>query len=215
LLNSDLFRHNDADGSVRVILDCIERVQKRIGKGTARHCLCHCGIVHPSDIPRFKELGVMANCTPIWGTNYDGIFHEIYTAKLGKDRMEERSYPYGDLVRSGVNVSYGADLPGVRLEEMPPLVQIQAAMTRKRPGFPDDPPLVERQKVTLEEALKCSTINGAYQMRSEDRVGSLEVGKRADLVVLGKNLFEVDVEEIYKVPVVLTMMDGKITFDRR
>lgn len=220
LAGFDMHLHNDADGSVRVILDCIERVQQRIGTdfpqgGRARHCLCHLGIVHPDDVKRFKKLGLVANCTPIWATNYDGIFVDEYEKKLGKERMEARSYPYGDLVRSGAVVTYGADVPGVQVKEIPPLVQIQAAVTRRRPGYPDDPPLVERQKVTLEEAIKCYTTNGAFQLRMEDIVGSLEVGKRADLVVLGKNLFEVEKEEIYKVPVVLTMMDGRVTFDGR
>ena len=61
--------------------------------------------------------------------------------------------------------------------------------------------------MTVEQAIKAYTINGAYQFRMEDKIGSIEVGKLADLVVLGKNLFEVKPEEIHKVPVLLTLMD--------
>jgi predicted amidohydrolase YtcJ len=121
-------------------------------------------------------------------------------------------FPYGDLVRSGAIVTYGADLPGVDVDEVPPLIQIEAAVTRKRPGYPNDRPFVARQCVPLEEALKAYTINGAYQLRMEDRIGSIEVGKRADLVALERDLFSIDAEEIHAVGVRLTMMDGRITF---
>ena len=89
---------------------------------------------------------------------------------------------------------------------------IESLLTRKRPGFPDDVPLVERQCIGLQEALIGYTINGAYQLRMEDRIGSIEVGKQADLVVLARDLFDVAPEEIHSVPVVLTMMDGRVTY---
>jgi Amidohydrolase family len=91
--------------------------------------------------------------------------------------MEERLYPYGDLVRSGALVTYGSDIPGVRISEIAPLTQIEAAVTRKRPGFPGDRALVPRQRIDLHDALRGYTINGAYQLRLDDIAGSLEVGK--------------------------------------
>jgi predicted amidohydrolase YtcJ len=112
-------------------------------------------------------------------------------------------------------VTFGADLPGVDLAEVPPLIQIEAAVTRKRPGFPDDEAFVPRQRISVHDALRAYTINAAYQLRKEHDLGSIEVGKRADLVVLGSDLFRVDPQEIHQVPVMLTMMDGRITFDAR
>jgi hypothetical protein len=103
----------------------------------------------------------------------------------------------------------------VDLPEIAPLIQIEAAVTRKRPGFPNDLPLVPRQRVTVAEAIKNATGNGAYQLRLEDRIGSIEVGKQADLVVLGADLFQVPPERIHAVPVVLTLMDGRPTHDAR
>jgi predicted amidohydrolase YtcJ len=215
LAGFDSHIHIDADGSARVVLDAIEAVQRRHGRGTARHTVCHNTIVHPADVKRFAELGVIANCTPLWGTDYDGSFYDTYLAKLGAERMEERLYPYGDLVRSGALVTYGSDIPGVRISEIAPLTQIEAAVTRKRPGFPDDRALVPRQRVDLHDALRGYTINGAYQLRLDDIAGSLEAGKHADLTMLAKNLFGVAPEEIHSVPVKLTMMDGRITHDTR
>lgn len=208
----DMHVHVDADGSVRTVLDAIEQVQSEIGAGGSRHVIAHNSLVAPDDIPRFKDLGVIANCTPLWGTDYHGMYLKIYTDLLGAERVEERVFPYGDLMRSGAVVTYGADLPGVDVDEVPPLIQIEAAVTRKRPGHRDDAPFVARQCVDLEMALRAYTINGAFQLRMEDRIGSIEVGKHADLVVLERDLFSVAPEEIHTVGVRLTMMDGRITF---
>lgn len=210
----DMHIHNDGDGSLRVVLDAIERVQQRLGHGDARHTVCHNTLVHPDDLGRFAELGIVANVTPMWGTDYNGTYIDVYDELLGHERVERESFPYGDLVRSGAVVTYGADIPGVLIEEVPPLMQIEAAVTRQRPGFPKDRIFIERQRVTLEQALRAATINGAFQLRLEDHVGSLEVGKRADLVVLDRNLFEIDPHEIHAAQVQLTMMDGRVTFER-
>ena len=211
----DMHIHVDADGSARTVLDAIEQVQGKIGRGDARHCIAHNTMVAPEDIPRYRALGVLANCTPLWGTDYHGQYRRVYEELLGAERVQERVFPYGDLVRSGAVVTYGADLPGVNVDEVPPLIQLEALLTRKRPGYPDDEPFVARQCIGLQDALRGYTINGAYQLRMEKEVGSIEVGKRADLVVLGADLFEIRPEEVHQVPVVLTMMDGRITFDGR
>jgi len=147
----------------------------------------------------------------MWGTNYNGDYIQTYNKVLGAARVQERIFPYGDLVRSGAIVSYGSDIPGIEIADIPPLINLQAAVTRRRPGYPDDPSFVERQKVTLAQALQCYTYNSAYQMRLENEVGTIAVGKKADLVFLEKNLFKVDPEKIYQTKVVQTMMDGKVT----
>jgi predicted amidohydrolase YtcJ len=211
----DMHIHVDADGSARTVLDAIARVQLEIGRGNSRHTIAHNTLVAPEDLPRYAAMGVLANCTPLWGTDYHGQYRQIYTDLLGSERVEERVFPYGDLVRSGAVVTFGADLPGVDVDEVPPLIQIEAAVTRKRPGFKDDEPFVPRQRISLHDALRAYTTNAAFQLRMETEVGSIEVGKRADLVVLGSNLFLADPSDIHAVPVVLTMMDGRVTFDAR
>lgn len=211
----DMHIHIDGDGSARVVLDAYERVRKRRGGEGRRHVLAHNSMVDPADINRYAAMGIIANCTPLWGTDYNGQYRDIYTDLLGADRVEERLFPYGDLVRSGATVTYGSDIPGVDIPEIPPLIQIEALVTRKRPGHPDDAALVPRQCIGLYDALRGYTVNGAHQLRLEDRTGSLTAGKAADLTVLGADLFRVDPQEIHAVPVVLTMMDGRITHDVR
>lgn len=211
----DMHIHVDADGSARVVLDAYEKVMRRRGPEGRRHVLAHNSMVDPSDIRRYAEMGIIANCTPLWGTDYNGQYRDVYTRLLGAERVEERLLPYGDLVRSGAVVTYGSDIPGVDIPEIPPLIQIEALVTRKRPGHPADEPLVPRQRIGLHDALRGYTANGAYQLRLEHRTGSLVTGKAADLVVLGADLFRVNPSEIHAVPVVLTMMDGRITYDGR
>lgn len=211
----DMHIHVDADGSARVVLDAYEAVRKRHGRGHSRHVIAHNSMVDPADIGRYAELGIIANCTPLWGTDYNGQYRDIYTTMLGAERVEERLFPYGDLVRSGAVVTYGSDIPGVDIHEGPPLIHIEALVTRKRPGHPDDLPLVARQRIGLHDALRGYTANGAYQVRLENRTGTLAAGKAADLTVLGADLFRVPPEEIHDVPVELTMMDGRITHDAR
>lgn len=207
----DMHIHVDADGSTRTVLDAFERAFARLGNKGTRHTVCHNTMVHPTDIPRYKAMGLLANATPLWATDYDGVYRKSYEKRIGKQRIEERLFPYGDLQRAGTIVTYGADIPGVDLPEIAPLIQLEAAVTRKRPGFLNDEPLVARQRVSVAEALRNYTWNGAYQLRLEDRIGSIEVGKLADLVVLGADLFKVVPEQIHTVPVLLTLMDGRPT----
>jgi predicted amidohydrolase YtcJ len=215
----DMHIHIDGDGSARVVLDAYEAAMQHPGHGgrpfKPRHVLAHNSMVDPADINRYAQLGLIANCTPLWGTDYNGQYRDIYTAMLGAQRVEERLFPYGDLVRSGAVVTYGSDIPGVDIPEIPPLIQIEALVTRQRPGYPDDLPLVARQRIGLYDALRGYTANGAYQLRLDHRTGTLTAGKAADLTVLGADLFRVDPHEIHAVPVVLTMMDGRITHDSR
>ncbi|BBZ77793.1 amidohydrolase [Mycolicibacterium anyangense] len=211
----DMHIHIDADGSARVVLDAYESVRRRRGRENSRHVIAHNSMVDPADLNRYAELGVIANCTPLWGTDYNGQYRDIYTRMLGAERVQERLFPYGDLVRSGAVVTYGSDIPAVDIHEGPPLIQIEALLTRQRPGHPDDVPLVARQRIGLHDALRGYTANGAYQLRLDHRTGTVTTGKAADLTILGADLFRVDPHDIHDVPVVLTMMDGRITHDGR
>lgn len=207
--------HVDGDGSVRLALDAYARVFARHGRGTLRHTIAHNSLVHPDDLPRYAAMELIANCTPLWGTDYNGLYAGIYRDALGPERVEERLFPYGDLVRSGARVTYGSDIPGVTIEEIPPLIQIEALVTRQRPGHPEEAPLVPRQRIGLHDALRGYTIAGAHQLMLDERTGSLESGKAADLVVLGADPFRTDPHGIHAIDVLLTMMDGRITHDAR
>jgi predicted amidohydrolase YtcJ len=215
LAGFDVHIHACGDAGVRGALDAIEAVQTAHPHLTPRNTVCHLEFCHPDDAARFAELGVTMNGTPLWGTDYRGEFVDSYPNLVGTERFERDYCPYGDVVRSGALVTFGADCPGVEVHEIPPLVQIEAAVTRRRPGMRDDRPVGEHQRVTLADALRCYTLNGAVALRLEHLTGSLEVGKHADLVVLARNPFDVPEHEIHRIPVVLTMLAGRITHDAR
>ena len=215
LAGFDVHVHVEGDGSLRTVLDAIEHVQNAHGRGRHRHTICHNTWVHPDDLHRFVEQGIVANVTPMWGTDFDGGTMDAYTARMGEHRVRTRSMPYGDLVRSGAVVTYGADCPGVRIEEIPPLKQIEAAVTRRRPGHPEDRAYLPDQRVSVHDAVRAYTANGAYQLHLEDEIGTVEVGKKADLVALGADLFAVPDHEIHDVPVMATLFGGRLTHDAR
>jgi predicted amidohydrolase YtcJ len=211
LAGFDVHIHACGDAAVRGALDAIEASQTAHPHLTPRNTVCHLEFCHPEDAVRFATLGVTMNGTPVWGTDYRGEFVDAYPVLVGDERFGRDYCPYGDIVRSGALVTFGADCPGVEVHEIPPLVQIEAAVTRRRPGLPDDRPAGAHQAVTVAQALRCYTLNGATALRLEHLTGSLEVGKQADLVVLGRSPFDVPAHTIHDIPVRLTMLGGRIT----
>jgi len=126
--------------------------------------------------------------------------------------VQQQLTMYAKVFDNGNKVSISADIPSVSLEHVGLLFQMQTAMTIKDPCKPDSKVLPPRREgITLEQAIQAVTINPAWQIRMEDKIESIEVGKYADLVVLSKNLFDVEPQDISKGNVEMTMMDGKIT----
>jgi predicted amidohydrolase YtcJ len=202
--------HADGDGAVRMCLDAIEFAQKTNGSGSGRHQIVHIELIHPEDIPRFANLGVIANVQPMWST-YAPYISDLIEAKLGASRkpwMEVNR----SLVEAGVRVAYGSDWS---VTSANPLHLIEAAVTRIRPLLPlqekrqASPPLPGEQ-VSLAQAIHGMTAGSAYANHLEDSTGSIEVGKLADIVVLDKNLFEIPALEISQAAVLLTFMDGRL-----
>ncbi len=216
LAGFDVHIHACGDAGVRGALDALEQAQtantqRNTQRNTPRNTVCHLEFCHPDDVPRFAQLGITMNGTPLWGTDYRGEFIDAYPTLVGQERFDRDYCPYGSVVRSGALVTFGGDCPGVEVHEIAPLVQIEAAVTRQRPGRPDDRPAGAHERVTLAQALQCYTLNGARALRLEHVTGSLEMGKQADLVVLGRNPFDVLPHEIHTIPVHLTMLGGRIT----
>ena len=212
LAGFDVHIHACGDAGVRGALDAFEHVRTTHPHLSPRNTVCHLEFCHPDDVARFAPLGVTANVTPLWGTDYRGEFVDAYPTLVGEERFRRDYCPYGSVVRSGANVTFGADCPGVEVHEIAPLTQIEAAVTRRRPGRPDDRPASAHEQMAVADALRAYTVNGARALRLEHLTGSIEVGKRADLVQLGRNPYEVPHHEIHAIPVVRTMLGGRFTF---
>jgi predicted amidohydrolase YtcJ len=209
LAGFDTHIHVEGDGSVRRSLDAIEKVQKKHGINGRRNALHHICIIHPDDLTRFKSLGVGANATPVWFVNYKGQYEEAIKI-FGQEKIDKEFAMQKKLIEMGVNVSFGSDIPGTDPEEISPLYEIQAAVTGIVPGDTTTVIPPKDRLPTLEQLLYGYTLAGAYQMHMEDKIGSIEEGKLADLIILDRNLFDVPADELSTVKVLFTMMNGKV-----
>jgi predicted amidohydrolase YtcJ len=212
-VNLDVVVHVDGSGTARGTVDAFEATRKA-GHTDARNAMHHIYWIHPDDVKRIEAMKIPLNISPIFYTDWaDGDKPVINL--LGAERTQSEYAKFMGPVEAGSIVALAADVPSAPLSLDAPLLSVESVITRRDP-------LNDKSKVfppgakgmSLEQALAAVTINPAWQIRMEDKLGSLEVGKYADLVVLDKNLFDIDPTEISEVNVMMTMMDGRFTFDR-
>jgi predicted amidohydrolase YtcJ len=196
--------HAIGDRAVREALDAFAAAREANGPTDNRHHICHLQLVHPDDHPRFAELGVLANFQALWAFP-DEYITDINLPAVGEERVN-RMYPIGSIERAGGIIVGGSDWS---VSSMNPLDAIETAVTRQDPTGRLDGVLNADEAVSLETMLAAYTINGAYLMHQARETGSIEAGKLADLVVLERNLFEVDPGEISDIGVVLTLLGGR------
>jgi len=200
--------HAAGDWSVRVALDAFAAARKANGNWHLLHEVAHCNMIDPLDIPRFKELNVVAECSPIhW---YPTPLSEEEEKLLGRERLN-RFYPIKSLIESGALVVYGSDWPFVSSGPSP-WPGIEGMITRKDPSGSCPGALGEDQAVDLRTALRMVTLNGAISMYAGDSTGSIEVGKSADFIVLDRNLFEIPPEDIADIRVEMTVFKGNTVY---
>ncbi|EHQ58162.1 putative TIM-barrel fold metal-dependent hydrolase [gamma proteobacterium HIMB55] len=210
-LGFDLHLHAIGDGAVRTALDAIEAGQKAHPDADIRATICHIEVVNKDDIARFGELGVVAQTTPTW-FEYDEIAMEF----LGPARFEQL-YPLASIHRNGGRVTLGSDYPvsWIGKDALNPMFNIEMAVTRQRAGTPDYPVQArENERLSVDQAIRAHTIDAAWQIRLEDEIGSLEAGKKADLVVLESDPYTADPYSIHAIEVDLTISNGRIVFER-
>jgi predicted amidohydrolase YtcJ len=196
--------HAIGDRAIRVTLDALAHAREVNGPRDARPIIAHLELLDPADIPRFRELGVIASVQPYWALPDDYIT-ELTLPALGPARSRW-IYPIASLMTSGAVVAAGSDWT---VSSLNPLDAIQVAITRQVPDSLHGPVLNAEERVDLPRMLEAYTINGAYATRLERETGSLEAGKAADLIVLDHNLFALPSTEIHKAHVLLTMLDGQ------
>jgi predicted amidohydrolase YtcJ len=212
-LGIDSVCHCFGDGAVRIMLDAVEEAIDTNPPRDRRFAVAHGNSVHADDVPRFAELGVSWNSSGAW-MSYDPNLQLVSDIKLGKERVQQM-FPMAAIAAAGGRVVLGADWPvSGWISEYRPLAAIETAMTRTIDGRKEVAPLGGAEAgVDLDTALRASTINSAYEMRMEDAIGSLEVGKNADLVVLKQNLYDIDPNDISEVDVLYTIKGGQLTWD--
>jgi len=197
--------HSIADGAVRAAVDGIEYAQRQNGKWDARHQLAHLQVVHPADISRFRELGILANYQTLWAQPNPEA-DALVGAMLGEARMQW-SYPIGEFIRQGVTCMLSSDW-GVTTFE--PFQIIQCAVTRQSPLTGEAGPAhTPQHRISIEDAVKGYTLHAAHAAWRDDCTGSLSVGKYADLILLDRDLFSISPYDIGQTQVLLTLLEGR------
>lgn len=195
--------HVIGDRAARIALDAFAAARAANGPDGPMHQMAHLQLVHPDDIPRFGPLRVAANIQGLWAY-HDEETVALVAPAIGPQRVG-RLYPLGSLARAGATLVGGSDWS---VTAMNPMAAMEVAITRRAPRAPAGPAWLPQQVLTLDEMLMAYTINGARLQLQEDEVGSITVGKAADLVVLDRNLRSIPVVDINTARVLYTFIDG-------
>jgi predicted amidohydrolase YtcJ len=199
--------HAIGDAAIRRALDGFEAMRAANGMSDNRHQIVHLQLIHEDDRPRFGELNVGAVFQSLWAYP-DPAALELDVPMLGKERTWQM-YPIRSIHETGGRIVGGSDY---WVTDINPLLAIETAITRQDPWTNEGPLLNADERVDLATMIEAYTINGAYQMKLDDVQGSIEVGKRADLVVLDRNLFEIPASEISEAKVMMTIFNGKTVY---
>ncbi len=197
--------HAIGDRAVRTSLDAFAAARAANGDRDNRHQIAHLQLIDPADFPRFKELGVIADFQLEWGKREPATEGPL-EPYLGPDRYRY-VYPAGSLHRAGATIVGGSDWD---ISTYNPFRAFQVGVTRS--GGPGQKPLNLDERIPLETAIDAYTINAAYAMQQDKITGSLEVGKRADLIVLDRDILTIDPETIDVTKVLATYLDGRLVY---
>jgi predicted amidohydrolase YtcJ len=204
--------HAMGDASVGDVLTAIEAAKKAHTDSTSRYSLAHVYLVNPRDFHRVKATGMI----PAFAGSFmsaDPANMDARNRLVGHKR-DNAWFPFKSLKDIGVRNAMGSDFPAAGAISTYKVVDhIQYAMTRQFLSGKGEVFPLETERVSLEVALKAATLNGAYTIGIEDEIGSIEVGKKADLIVLDRNLFDVEVGKIHETNVLFTMVDGQVMHD--
>jgi predicted amidohydrolase YtcJ len=205
-LGFQVHQHALGDKAFRDSLDAIEAARAQNGWNDNRHHVAHIQLPDPADIPRLRALGVVANMQPYW-SQPDLMIESMTKPRVGE--RAERLFPTADIVQTGAQMAFGSDWP---VSTPNPLLELEVAVTRQVPGEPDSPALDETQRIDLQTAIAAFTRGSAY-VNHDDEAGTIAEGKRADLTILDRNVFDRSQGAIGEAQVVRTIAGGRVVYD--
>jgi predicted amidohydrolase YtcJ len=202
-----IFTHAIGDLGVRTALDGYENAEKVNHHAGRRPRIEHIETVSSADVPRFARLGVIASMQPLH--SYPGAnLLDVWARNAGPDRAG-RAWIWKRIADQGGRLAFGSDWPVVTLN---PFEGIQTAVTRQTAeGLPKDG-FVGSERLSVPEALRAYTLGAAYAGFREKQEGSLEAGKLADLVIVSRNLLEIEPHTIRETKVLTTIVGGRVVF---
>ena len=192
--------HANGDVTIDMVLNAYERVQRMWPRDDPRHRIEHCSLVNPDLLQRIKDLGVIP--APFYTYIH---YHGNKWVEYGPEKMRWM-FAHKSFLDYGIRVAPASDYtPG----PYQPLMAIQSMVTRK--DF-DGRVWGPNQRVSIDDAMRICTINGAYASFEEDTKGSITSGKLADFVILAEDPHEVEPDEIKNIQVVRTVVGGKTVY---
>lgn len=199
--------HAIGDRANALLLDMFEGIEARNGARDRRWRIEHAQHLRPEDIGRFGRLKVVASVQPYHASD-DGRWAEN---KIGRERCRT-TYAFRSLLEGGAVLSLGSDWTVAPLD---PIQGVWAAVTRRTIDGKNPDGWFPEQRLSLEEALRGCTRNGAYAEFAEEEKGSIETGKLADLTALDRDLFALPAEDITAARVRLTVMNGRVVYEKK
>ena len=198
--------HAIGDRANRIVLDAYEAASKKNKRRKRRHRIEHVQYLHRDDRDRFRELGVIASMQPCH------LLAEIrWTSTILGPEREYEAYALNSLLNAGAVIALGTDYP---VEGLNPLRGIYAAVARQFEEGGPQGGWVPEEKISVEDAIQAYTLGSAFAEFEDHRKGTLVPGKLADLIVLSRDLTRVPPQEILRTEVVLTMVGGKIVYEK-
>ena len=199
--------HAIGDRANDLILGVYETVERENGERDRRFRIEHAQHLRPQDIPRFARDRVIASMQPYHAID-DGRWAE---KRIGKERAKT-TYAFRTLLDSGATLAFGTDWTVAPLN---PLLTVYAAVTRRTIDGKNANGWVPEQKISVEETVRAYTMGSAYAEFQENVKGSITAGKLADVVLLSRDIFKIDPNEIENATVLLTMIDGRVVYEAR
>jgi predicted amidohydrolase YtcJ len=197
--------HAIGDRAVRAALDAFAYSRRRNGAVDGRDQIAHLELVNPGDFPRFKELGVIANFQLLWAERDDYIVKSTLPY-IGPERARYL-YAARSLRDAGARIAGGSDWS---VSSFDAFEAMEHAITRAQARGKE--PLLPEQSITIQDAVDAYTINAAFALKQEQTTGSLEPGKRADLIVLDRDVFTIDPRDLHETRVLGTYLDGRLVY---
>ncbi|HZK01351.1 MAG TPA: amidohydrolase family protein, partial [Anaerovoracaceae bacterium] len=214
--------HSIGDAATNMTLDALEAAQKDGGEGDYRNVITHVQLIGKDDFARFGQLNLIAAIQPFWSLKEPDWYDTVDELVLGPERAWNE-YPFGSLKRGGAVITSSGDFPVSPINN--PFWAIEAGATRNLNNAEyygiddindmDDPTwlLNPDERLTVKDMVEAYTINGAYQMFREDKIGSLAVGKEADFIIIDKDIMNLDPIDIDSIKVLATYLGGNAVYE--
>lgn len=206
--NMNVHVHTVGDRAIRVNLDAMEEAAKLTGKMDQRNALVHLQIVDKNDFKRFADLNVVAGTAPLWSPKHPDYFKQ--EVEYVGEKRAEAAYPVKSFFEAGAATVYHTDYPVSKLVDIAEC--IFEAEKRRRSDSGDDTVRKSNEFVNRYQSLCAMTKNVAYMWHEENRLGTLEVGKIANMSVFTKDFLKDDIDDLPNARLVCTIIDGNIVY---